>query len=229
MSKIYAISDIHGCSKTFNELLNKISFSTNDTLYLLGDYIDRGPGSIQTIDKVIELQSSGYNIKCLRGNHEQMMLNSIQHLSQSILWEKNGGDKVLDELGIHSASQIPQKYINFIEGLPYYIETDDFFFVHAGLNLQIPDPLQDKESMIWIRNWEDSELVSEFLDGKKLIHGHTPQSNQQIEKTFGYFCNGYVSVLNIDNGCVFQYPNYNSLCLVNLTDGKLSFQPNIEY
>ena len=54
MSKIYTISDIHGCSQTFNELLNKISFSTNDTLYLLGDYIDRGPGSIQTIDKIIE-------------------------------------------------------------------------------------------------------------------------------------------------------------------------------
>ena len=109
MSKTYAISDIHGCSQTFTELLNKISFSTNDTLYLLGDYIDRGPGSIQTIDKIIQLQSSGYNIKCLRGNHEQMMLNSIHRPEESTLWEKNGGDKVLDELGIYSASQIPQR------------------------------------------------------------------------------------------------------------------------
>ena len=229
MSKIYAISDIHGCSKTFSELLNKISFSTSDTLYLLGDYIDRGPRSIQTIDRIIELQNSGYNINCLRGNHEQMMLNSIRHLSQSILWEKNGGDKVLDELGIHSASQIPQKYINFIEELPYYIQTDDFFFVHAGLNLQNFNPLEDKESMIWIRNWEDDELVSEFLDGKKLIHGHTPQTNIDIEKRFRLFQKGQQLVLNIDNGCVFQYPNYNSLSCVNLTDSKLSFQKNIEY
>ena len=229
MSKIYAISDIHGCSETFTELLNKISFSTNDTLYLLGDYIDRGPSSIQTIDKIIELQSSGYNIKCLRGNHEQMMLNSIQDPSQSTLWEKNGGDKVLDELGIYSVSQIPRKYINFIEGLPYYIETDDFFFVHAGLNLQIFNPLEDKESMIWIRNWEDHIILDEFLQGKKLVHGHTPQTRVKIEKRFELFSQDYDSVLNIDNGCVFDYPDYNSLCCVNLTDGKIYFQPNIEY
>ena len=228
MSKIYAISDIHGCSQTFTELLNKISFSTNDTLYLLGDYIDRGPGSLSTIDKIIELQSGGYNIKCLRGNHEQMLLNAFNRPSESNLWLKNGGQKVLDELALYSPSQIPQKYIDFIEELPLYIETDDFFFVHAGVNLEIEYPRLDEDSMLWIRNWCDRLILDSFLQGRKLIHGHTPQTKDEIEKTFALFSQDYDSVLNIDNGCVFQYPNYNSLCVVNLTERKLNFQKNIE-
>lgn len=48
----YAISDIHGCAKTFKNLLRRISFSKEDVLYLLGDYIDRGPDSKGVIDHI---------------------------------------------------------------------------------------------------------------------------------------------------------------------------------
>ena len=48
----YAISDIHGCLKTFKALLTKLDFSKQDELYLLGDYIDRGPDSKGVIDYI---------------------------------------------------------------------------------------------------------------------------------------------------------------------------------
>lgn len=229
MNKIYAISDIHGCSKTFVELLNQISLNQSDKLYLLGDYIDRGPGSIETIDKIIELRNSGYNIDCLTGNHEQMMLTAFKRPSEADIWLYNGGASVLDELGLHSVKQIPQKYIDFLQSLNYHFETNDFIFVHAGVDLENPNPLSDKDSLIWIRNWENPLIVDSFLQGKKIIHGHTPQKRIDIEKRFDLFVNGYNPVLNIDCGCVFtKYEGYGNLCCVNLTDNKLHFQRNID-
>jgi len=52
LMKKFAISDIHGCAKTFKALLKKINFSKEDELYLLGDYIDRGPDSKGVIDYI---------------------------------------------------------------------------------------------------------------------------------------------------------------------------------
>ena len=228
MSKIYAISDIHGCNNTFNEMLNQIGLNKEDKLYLLGDYIDRGPGSIATIDKIIELKESGYNINCLTGNHEQMMLHAINEPREAMFWINNGGDAVIEELGVYNSSQVPQKYINFANELKYFIETEDFIFVHAGLNLRKTNPLTDKESLIWIRYWENHELLDEFLQGKKVIHGHTPQTKDEIIKRFNLFSQNYHSVLNIDNGCVFKREGYNNLCCVDLTNNKLFFQQNCD-
>ncbi len=41
----YVISDIHGEYELFIKLLEKIRFTSADTLYVLGDVIDRGPAS----------------------------------------------------------------------------------------------------------------------------------------------------------------------------------------
>jgi len=75
--KKYVISDIHGCAKTFKALVDRISFSREDELYLLGDYIDRGPDSKGVIDHIWDLLETGYTVHCLTGNHEQMFLHAI--------------------------------------------------------------------------------------------------------------------------------------------------------
>ena len=45
----YVISDIHGCYSQYIELLNKISFSDEDELFVLGDAVDRGPEPIRVL------------------------------------------------------------------------------------------------------------------------------------------------------------------------------------
>ena len=55
MRKI-VISDIHGCLNSFKALLYKIVYSKRDELYLLGDFIDRGPDSKGVIDYIWKLQ-----------------------------------------------------------------------------------------------------------------------------------------------------------------------------
>ena len=76
----FAISDIHGCIKTFKTLVDRIEFSKEDTLYLLGDYIDRGPDSKGVIDHIWKIQEEGYRVHCLRGNHEQMLLEELKNI-----------------------------------------------------------------------------------------------------------------------------------------------------
>ena len=94
-----AISDIHGCCKTFKALLNKIKFNSNDELYLLGDYIDRGPDSKGVIDYIWQLQKEGYQVNCLRGNHEQMMLRAAFVENKLDHWMRNGGETTLFSFG----------------------------------------------------------------------------------------------------------------------------------
>ena len=55
----FAISDLHGCRKTFLALLDKIAFSQNDELYLLGDYVDRGPDSEGVLVEIFALHKDG--------------------------------------------------------------------------------------------------------------------------------------------------------------------------
>ena len=73
MSKIYAMSDIHGHYDEFIESLSKVDLSdTNNRLILLGDYIDGGSQSFQVISKIIELEKKFPDqVITLLGNHEE--------------------------------------------------------------------------------------------------------------------------------------------------------------
>ncbi|MBK7956987.1 MAG: serine/threonine protein phosphatase [Bacteroidetes bacterium] len=79
MLRTFIIGDIHGCCNTFQRLvLDEICIRKSDKIYCLGDYIDRGPYSKGVIDFILSLRKSGYHIHTLRGNHEQMLLNSTK-------------------------------------------------------------------------------------------------------------------------------------------------------
>lgn len=225
--RIFAISDIHGCKKTFVELLNQIGLNKSDQLYLLGDYIDRGADSKGVLDKIMDLQTEGYHIRCLRGNHEQMMLKAPSDINMYRAWKMNGGTICMQSFNAESIYDIPQKYFDFIRNCHHYLKKDNFLFVHAGLNLESPTPLLDKKSLLWIRKWEEKGDLSK-LDGKKVIHGHTPQKRSAIEERFEAFAKGDYPVLNIDCGCPYPKEGYQQLCAIELTKMQLFFQKYID-
>lgn len=70
---IYVMSDIHGNSERFNSVMEQINLQPEDTLYILGDVVDRFPDGIRILRKLMGMP----NVKMLRGNHEQMMLRTI--------------------------------------------------------------------------------------------------------------------------------------------------------
>ena len=76
--RLIAVGDIHGCKTALDRLLDSIQPAANDTIVTLGDYIDRGPDSRGVIDRLIQLGSEAHYIT-LMGNHEEMMLNVVQH------------------------------------------------------------------------------------------------------------------------------------------------------
>lgn len=196
----YVIPDIHGCYRTFRYMLeDKIGITKNDFIYLLGDYIDRGPDSKKVFDYILTLQFDNYKIIPLLGNHEDMLLKSVSNPNFTYLWEANGAKQTLDSFGVTSAIEIPPKYIYFMQQLPYYTEIDDLYFlVHAGLNFSLKNPLTDKESMLWTRVGNRN---SQMTGNKKIIHGHTPHTLEVIQRIWNTPGN---TVLPLDGGCVYK-------------------------
>lgn len=224
----FAISDIHGCTKTFDALLNKLQFSTRDELYLLGDYIDRGANSKGVIDLIWDLQKEGYTIHCLRGNHEQMLLDALRgDLGSEELWMFNGGVETLQSFGLDTVRDIPLAYIDFFENCHYFLEVDEYILVHAGLNFEHHEPLDNKHSMLWIRRWYE-QIDFDWLGNRIIVHGHTPKSSSKIRHLHHNLKNG--QVLNIDAGCVFgrRRVDLGQLCAFDMTNRELFFQKSVE-
>lgn len=223
--RILAISDIHGCFNTFKHLLNQVDLQKTDQLYLLGDYIDRGLYSKEVLDYILYLQGQDYNLYCLRGNHEQMMLNALTDPEKERLWRLNGGNTTLNSFGAFMPRDIPVQYYQFVQNLPFFYETKDYIFVHAGLNLEEENPFEDEHAMLWIRKWEQ-KANSKQLKNKIVVHGHTPQKLIAITNRFKKL--EQIPVLTIDNGCAYNYEGGGHLCAVDLTNHKLYFETNID-
>ena len=79
MCRRFVVADIHGCAATFTELLAQLDVQRCDTLYLRGDYIDRGPHSKGVLDQILALLADGYALCPLRGNHEQLLLDALDN------------------------------------------------------------------------------------------------------------------------------------------------------
>ena len=70
---IYVMSDIHGNMRRFRSVMEQIRLRPEDTLYVLGDIIDRFPDGIKILQELMAMP----NVKILMGNHEYMMLNAM--------------------------------------------------------------------------------------------------------------------------------------------------------
>ena len=219
----FAISDIHGCALTFQTMVEQqLQLNRRDELYLLGDYVDRGPNSKGVLDYIFQLKEAGYQLHCLRGNHEDLMLDATFGPEEMELWRINGGDTTMESFGAwFDITKIPGRYWKFMDSLPYYLEIEGFFLVHAGLNFEATEPLKDEHSMIWIRNWYE-DLDRDWLGDRILIHGHTPRPRKTIEAWSMH--KAELPVLNIDAGCFY----YGQLCAYNLTEDHLLFQQNVD-
>lgn len=194
MKRIFAIGDIHGCNEAFQRMLfEEIKIQKADVVYCVGDYIDRGPDSKGVIDTILDLRSKNYDIRTLRGNHEEMMMQSDKCFDDFDLWFSNGGNITLDSFGVEVYGQMDEVYKIFFERTELYFTDEKYIFVHAGLNFEVPDIFEDSEAMLWARDYDTNQPV---LGDRILIHGHTPRS-------LDYIRNQKNNCIDIDGGCVY--------------------------
>ena len=101
INKTYVIADIHGCCRTFRHLLFEvIRLKKEDTLYLLGDYIDRGPESKGVIETIMALQADEYNILRI----DETTMRACEPLPRCVVCDKVCRPNILmfgDNLWLH--------------------------------------------------------------------------------------------------------------------------------
>ena len=183
---IYVISDIHGMYDEFERMLKLINFKPSDTLYVIGDTIDRGPEPIKVLKRVIETS----NMIFIRGNHEDMMLSTLQEpmffKKNFMLWKHNGGQITHDQYKELSKKE-QEEIEKVLTGLPYFkmITVNDkrFLLVHGGLYIGFeedysnrfvsgPDLVWERPTEIMIKSGRGYIGIEDICD--YVMCGHTP-------------------------------------------------------
>lgn len=222
MPRTIAIGDVHGCATALGRLLAEIQPNRDDTIVGLGDYIDRGMESAQTIELLIDLVSKCRFIPLI-GNHEIMMYKAIQNgQSDFSFWFQHGGNATLASYG-GDIKKIPQHHLTFLSHCIRYYETDNHFFVHANYEEELPLDQQPDDVIFW-RHVTDYP-PGLHMSGKSAVVGHTPQVEGEI-LDFGHlrvidtFCYGdqWLSALDVDSGFVWQANNLGQLRTRQLPD-----------
>ena len=137
----YVVSDIHGCDKKYFRLLEMLHFSDNDTLYILGDVVDRGSGGL----RVLLDAASRQNVILLRGNHEQAALEFLPRdpdneatparlFARWYEWMEDGGDRTYRAFWNRSEA-VRARVLRILGSLPIYAEVQaggrSFFLAHT--------------------------------------------------------------------------------------------------
>ena len=221
----YATTDLHGCLHTFRHLVEEeLRLTPADELYLLGDYVNKGPDSRGVLDYLMGLQATGYRVHCLRGNHDQALLDGARHRWRWDWLGPRGRLPTLRSFGVARLAAIPPPYLDWLAALPYELELPDFVLVHAGYNFALPpaDMRRDHGTML---NTKQFVFDPARLGGKRLLHGHVPTPTALVRARAAIRW----GALGLDTGCVYRHnPELAHLTALNLDTGELTCVANRE-
>jgi serine/threonine protein phosphatase 1 len=212
---LYAVGDIHGRLDLMRVLLARIeedartrSHAKRRSLVFLGDYVDRGPDSRGVVADLLARQFQGFDTHFLKGNHEAILLDFLDHPLHLDHWLLNGGQATMESYGVDTealaearahpqtwretfVAALPETHLRFFRTLNLSVTFGDYLFVHAGVRPGVPLAAQSEDDLVWIRR--------PFLDhagpfGKIVVHGHTPTALPVVRP----------NRIGIDTGAVFS-------------------------
>ena len=201
---IYVMSDIHGNQQKFDSLLEQIGLKDEDTLYVLGDIVDRGPAPVEILQRVMKMK----NVKMLLGNHEHMMLQAYfktcdpeEYEKCVARWHRNGCEVTVD--GLNRVTDEERKEIfDFVSSLPINLEVEvngkKFLLVHgypAELYKEGVPPYNDE---VFFAVWNRMNPEDDMPEGKTVIFSHTYTDHYQDTKPNAIFYGN--SMIGIDCG-----------------------------
>ena len=182
----YVMSDIHGRYDLFLQMLEQISFSEKDTLYLLGDLIDRGPDGIKLLQDVMNRP----NVIPFLGNHEDMFYRVIRKIGKYctadehsaltetlFVWTQCNGGNVTWKNYCALSSEQRAAILAWLETFTVYDEVrvgeNTFLLAHAGVGAWKPE--KDPNSCtLHDFLWEEIDYDRVYYKDKYLVTGHTP-------------------------------------------------------
>ena len=197
--RVYAIGDIHGRADLLRAMLARIAADLEErpcesaVEVFLGDYIDRGPSSREVIDILLSHPPVAGARTCLRGNHEQAMLDFLGEPGVLADWSRFGGLETLLSYGLNPrlpvsfedaarlrdelAYVLPKAHLAFLRSTALSFAMGGYFFVHAGIKPGAPLDAQSEADLLWIR---EPFLFSQRDHGKIIVHGHTPSEEPEV-------------------------------------------------
>ena len=187
--RLIAIGDIHGELDKLVQLLERVAPTSADQFVFLGDYIDRGNDSCGVIERLISFGEQFPHTIFLRGNHEQMLLEarvevgadayaatSTGHFMRIYsaalaLSMANGGMETLRSYGVTDVASLPDPHVAFIKATRLWWQYENFLFVHAGADPDIPLTEQNPMTLLQSRHTPPGK------NGVIHIVGHTPTAD----------------------------------------------------
>lgn len=217
---VYVISNIHGNYTKFTEMLEKISFSDNDIMYVLGDIVDYGDESMEVVCDL----SVRMNVYPIMGEHDATaykMLSgfdemvkkggtpSADFITEMQAWSKDGGDKTLASFRALDEDMKDGVLDYLADMMPYEIAEaggKKYLLVHAGIaGFEKGKDLDDYEPEDFYS--EPLDMDKEYFGKTSIVVGHIPTENGKITqkgKNIAIDCGegreGTLACLCLDNG-----------------------------
>lgn len=220
MTKWFIISDVHGRYDLLTGLLKKWeSEFSGHRLAFLGDMVDRGPDSFQTVDTIKKLTKKG--AIALLGNHEAMMLDYFHNkwVDKNDIWMYNGGGKTVDSYGKATKlyghakffEAFSKTHAKWMEKLPLNYEDDELWLSHAPIpkaeywsrNSRHRDYRIDKWACTWTYHGENggTEESVAMDHGKLAVCGHVHALREGILLPRVYGDPVKPKIVYADTGC----------------------------
>lgn len=211
----FAISDIHGHPKTLEALLDRIQLSPSDRLFLLGDYINKGPDSKGALDLILRLKARGYQLVCLKGNHEEIAVR-----------KNHVGPVTIRSFGVRRFREAPLLYREFMQDLPLLYCEEEYILVHGGLDFTHARPLEANNQMMYLRQWQH-QIKPEVLAGRVILYGHTPNMRDNMLRQLERLNDNLH--LCLDNGCFLNHQmGFGGMAAFDMDKRELVFQQNVD-
>lgn len=195
--RVIAMSNIHGCYDEMMALLQHVHYNPKkDKLFILGGLMDYGPKTLEVIKACMKLKEKGAII--LRGEREQLYINAFayNHFPSE---ERLCVTKNTVVYHYHDHPDTRKAHIEFLQSLPFYAVYENYFFSHAGYDINFPDNLS-----YCLANQTFYQQKEELEDSDKVyVFGYTPVFHLNEDQSMKLFKTS--RMLGIDFGAA-RYP-----------------------
>src|SRR3546814_9860352 len=190
--RVYAIGDIHGRDDLFGQLIDRIRADhaargpAQMTLVLLGDLVDRGPQSVEVVERAMNLRREFPDTRLLVGNPAECFLAALTGDVRRVRYFMRIGGAAegrsywkdearyalatFEQVAERLPQLVPAEHVHFLGLGEDVVEIGDYVFVHAGIRPGVPLDKQALSDLRWIRD----EFLDDATDhGTIIVNGHS--------------------------------------------------------